>query len=320
MDMKISVAIPTCNRADILRKTLKGYSAQAGDHQMLEVLVVDDGSRDHTAATVEECSRASLVPVRYLYQENRGLAAARNHGLREAKGELILFGDDDIIPGSEMVAQHMAWHRRYPQPEVGVLGHVAWAPELRPSGFMKWETLYGPQFRFGYMEPGQEVGFGEAYFCNTSVKSCFLRQYGNFNEAFRQYGWEDLELGYRLMQKGWRMLYNPDAVGYHYKHERLDDVLRRIERGYQTWPLYLQTEAGAHHAALDQRRAPGAAMQKKPLAKRLLRPLKGPAMALLRPLVDTRIPLPRWVYESVWYHYATPLFDPKFWNDPQIES
>jgi glycosyltransferase involved in cell wall biosynthesis len=196
--MRISVIIPTYNRAEILSKTLRAYSEQTEDGPIFEALVIDDGSKDHTASVVRNWSSHSTLPVRYLWQENRGLAAARNHAIREAKGELLLFGDDDIIPSPKMVAEHLAWHREHPEKDVGVLGLVGWATEVNASPFMKWSGLYGPQFNFGYFKPGMQLDFRHTYFCNTSVKASFLAQHGVFSEEFRQYGWEDLELGYRL--------------------------------------------------------------------------------------------------------------------------
>jgi glycosyltransferase involved in cell wall biosynthesis len=300
--MRVSVVIPTYNRASTLRKTLEAYSAQSGDHRILEVLVVDDGSKDDTAAVVKECSRHCDF-IRYLRQENGGLSSARNHAIREARGELILFGDDDIIPASNMVAGHVAWHDKHPEPETGVLGYVAWAQELKPTPFMVWSGLYGPQFNFGFFKRGMQLDFRYAYFCNTSLKLSFLKRNGVFDERFRAYGNEDLELGYRLCQKGYRLLYNPDAVGYHYKYETFEDTVRRINKLYSGWPVFSETEAGQQFLRLvqNQSRPSGGKL------KKMLKPLKAWAIPLLRPLCDTHFPLPGWLYGMVFYHYVTPF-------------
>lgn len=306
MGSAISVIVPTFNRAAILRKTLEAYAAQSGDHRMLEILVVDDGSTDNTAPVVKELSRTSPVPVRHLYQQNSGLASARNHAIREAKGRLLLFGDDDIIPTPGMVAEHVAWHDLHPGKEIGVLGHVAWAREVRPTPFMVWSGLYGPQFRFGYCKPGLEVEPGLAYFCNTSVKTQFLRQNGVFDEAFRQYGWEDIELSCRLFRKGYRLLYNPKALGYHHKYETFDDTLRRSRLVRLSVPAFEATDGGRYYAERTARRAwkqtPIRRMVK--LVLRPFKPLTPVVMPLVRPLLDTQIPLPYWVYRRVFHYYA----------------
>lgn len=305
--MSISVIIPTYNRADVLRKTLEAYFAQSGDHQILEVLVVDDGSKDHTPSVVDECRRLSALSLRYLPQENQGLAAARNHAIREAKGELILFGDDDIIPSPGMVAEHVAWHARYREANVGILGYVTWAPELNPTPFMMWSGHYGPQFHFGYFKAGMELDFWHAYFCNTSVKTSFLSQNGVFDATFRHYGWEDIELSYRLHQKGYKLLYNPSALGYHYKYERFEDTLRRVRQLHRSQPLFATTEAGKYFAEQARRtsEANGTTPRIKAMARKLLSSLKGPTMPLLKHVLDTQIPLPAWLYEKVFHYYVT---------------
>ncbi|HXX44141.1 MAG TPA: glycosyltransferase [Candidatus Acidoferrales bacterium] len=303
--MRVSVVIPTYKRPHILRKTLKGYGAQVGNHEMLEILVVDDGSNDHSASVVEEFRNYSSVPIRYLYQENRGLAAARNHAIREAKGDLILFGDDDIIPSRSMVSEHVAWHYKNPEENAGVLGCVTWAPEVRPTPFMVWAGLYGPQFHFGHFMPGEQLEFWDSYFCNTSVKARFIGQEAVFNESFRQYGWEDIELSYRLYQKGYKLLYNPAAVGYHYKYETFDDTLRRIRKLNESTPIFASTDAGKFFFKKVNEQRIAAKRPTMGAARRLLGPLKAVLMPLFKPLLDTRIPLPGGLYERVLYHYST---------------
>ncbi len=302
--MRVSVIVPTYNRADVLSKTLCAYAEQSGDHQICEVLVVDDGSKDHTASIVEQWTKSPTMNVRYLKQENGGLSSARNHAIREAKGDLLLFGDDDIIPSRNMVANHVAWHRTHPEPKVGVLGLVAWAAEVNATPFMVWSGLYGPQFNFGYFKEGMELDFRHAYFCNTSVKASFLAQHGVFSEGFRQYGWEDLELSYRLCSHGYRLLYNPEAVGYHYKFETFENTRRRIETLYSTWPVFAKTDAGKRF--LELWRAGGGGGPRSALS-RAVGPLKSAVMPLIRPLVDTRIPLPHKLYDMIFYHYVTPF-------------
>jgi glycosyltransferase involved in cell wall biosynthesis len=87
----ISVILPTYNRAGWLEGTVRSILAQT--HAPVEVLIVDDGSTDDTA---EVCG-AFPPPVRYLRQENGGVSAARNRGIREARGEWIALADSDDL-------------------------------------------------------------------------------------------------------------------------------------------------------------------------------------------------------------------------------
>jgi glycosyltransferase involved in cell wall biosynthesis len=305
--VNVSVIIPTYNRADVLRKTLDAYGSQRGDHRLLEVLVVDDGSTDNTGAVVSDVKEAYAVRLRYLRQNNAGLAAARNHGIKEAEGELILFGDDDIVPAADMVSEHVTWHRRNPQTEVAILGNVSWAREMRPTPFMMWSGNSGPQFNFANFTPGSEIDFRYGYFCNTSVKTRFLLRSGVFDESFRTYGYEDVELSYRLAQNGYRLLYNPSAVGYHYKFERFEDTKRRVEQLYRSWPRFARTEAGREFLRLWNANRQKPAGRTRRALKGLLRPVKAYVMPVVKPLLNTRVPLPGWLYGQVFYHYVMPF-------------
>ena len=89
----ISVVIPTFNRAGFLEQAIGsvlGQSLACG-----EILVVDDGSVDATSEVVRKISESAEVPVRYLYQENKGASAARNKGIAEARHDLLCFLDSD---------------------------------------------------------------------------------------------------------------------------------------------------------------------------------------------------------------------------------
>lgn len=317
----ISVIIPTYNRAEILRKTLRAYGEQEGRDRILEVLVVDDGSADHTRSVADELCHSSCVPIRYLYQPNSGLAAARNHAIREARGELILFGDDDIVPDHTVVAEHLAWHRKYPEPNVGVLGYVAWADEVHPTAFMQWSGLYGPQFHFGRFRAGAELDYSQSYFCNTSVKASFLKQYGLFDEKFRGYGWEDIEYSYRLYTKGWRLRYNPRATGFHLKYETFDQCLRRIERLWlEAWPVFLDTEAGKHSFRLWSAERAQSSQHSSGGLGQVFKPMKRTLLPFLKRFMDSRVKLPDKVYDFVWYHYSKPIMDAAFSQRESIDS
>src|SRR5262245_27982400 len=101
---KVTIAIPTYNRADFLRQTLAGIAAQQFPRDHFEVLVIDNNSRDHTRTVVEEFAGAHPAP-RHVHEEKQGLDYARNRAIAEARGEIILFGDDDILVSPDWMAQ-----------------------------------------------------------------------------------------------------------------------------------------------------------------------------------------------------------------------
>ncbi|MEY2881326.1 MAG: hypothetical protein RLZZ15_3706, partial [Verrucomicrobiota bacterium] len=102
--IKVTVAIPTYNRADFLRQTLAGLAAQRFPRDHFEVLVIDNNSTDHTRAVVAEFAATHPAP-RYVREEKQGLDHARNRAVAEARGEVIVFGDDDILVESDWLAQ-----------------------------------------------------------------------------------------------------------------------------------------------------------------------------------------------------------------------
>lgn len=91
----VSVIVPTYDCAERLVHALASITAQSYPHERIEILVIDDGSTDDTAARVEEFAAHSPIEIRYTAQQNAGPAAARNHGLRLARGDVIAFLDAD---------------------------------------------------------------------------------------------------------------------------------------------------------------------------------------------------------------------------------
>jgi glycosyltransferase involved in cell wall biosynthesis len=294
---KLSVILPTYNRANILRKTLQAYQSQADQDRILEILVVDDGSSDDTADVVSKSARSSPTSIRYFHQAKGGQAAARNRGIREAQAEIVLLGDDDIIPALNMVAEHLAWHERYPEPAIAVVGAVPWSPEVDPTPLMKWWGLNGLSLK------EKEVSWAAGVLCNTSVKLAFLKENGIFDERFRDYGYEDIELCYRLAQKGLRMLVNHDCVGYHYKRVTFSDMCRRgwIMATTPSLKIFESTEAGQRYQANNARRRASRKYRLQTQLARFVIPLLTP----LKPLLDSRIPLPSVIYSAFYAYYGS---------------
>lgn len=289
----LTVVIPTYNRCETLKKALAAYQAQKAPEQIAEIIVVDDGSTDSTEQVVAQASKDSAIPVRYFRQENKGPAAARNVGIREAKSELILFTDDDIIPSPDLVGEHLKWHSKYPGEKTAVLGYVTWAPEINPTPFMRW---YGAEPLFAYAEIAGRTEIDSRFFytCNISLTQSFLERNGGFDEDFKAAAWEDVELGFRLTRTGMRLFYNAGAVAYHEQRTSFVDACRRYRKSMQSVEIFRQKGAAQEH--------PDLATDISPLKQRL----KGHLALLLSPLkklMDWRVPLPWRVYRTMFRIY-----------------
>ena len=140
--MSVTVVIPTHDRLALLHRVLAGLSTQGGD---FEVVVVSDGSTDGTAEYLR--GDATPVPVIAIVQANKGPAAARNAGIEHAHGDLVVFLDDDVVPGSGWLKAHVDAHRRLGADRV-VVGPMLDAPDHVYSPWVAWEqAMLARQYR-----------------------------------------------------------------------------------------------------------------------------------------------------------------------------
>jgi glycosyltransferase involved in cell wall biosynthesis len=292
----LTVVIPTYNRQGVLAKALEGYLTQTVPQFIRELLVIDDGSTDSTEAMVRDCTSRSPFPVRYLRQSNKGPAAARNLGVREALSRLVLFTDSDVIPKRDLVERHVEWHRQNPDMTAAMLGYLTWASEVNATPFMRW---YGEQklFAFRQLRNQNEADFRCFYTCNLSLKTVFLRTCGQFDEEFKTAAFEDNELGYRLSKQGLRLHYNRAAIGYHDQFFSFETACQKTRANAAASELFFSKEAG--QAVLKQikerQSRPGYALARA-LAigtARLLAPV--------RHILNSSIPLPGIVYHIFFW-------------------
>ena len=228
-DLSLTVIIPTYNRKDILKKCLNALFNQTFPQSDYEIIVIDDGSTDETEELIKSLMDSPYI-LRYLKQENKGPAAAKNVGIKNAQGEIILFIGDDIIASPALLEEHFNAHQKNPEENVAALGYVTWSPEIEITPFMKWLENGGPQFHFWQIKDKIEVDTHKYFYTsNISVKRKFLLENnGFFNEEFVYAASEDIELGYRMKIKGMILKYNKNAIVYHYHYTSLKDTCQRM--------------------------------------------------------------------------------------------
>ncbi len=221
----ISALICTYNRAPLLREALQALCAQTLERGRFEVIVVDDGSSDDTRQLVE--SFAALLPLRYAYQENSGLASGKNHGLFLARAPLVCFMDDDDVADPRFLEEHYLAHQRHPADQYAVLSHTDLAGPVRRSPLMHYVTEVRKHlFSYPDIRDGQVLDFSYFWGGRSSCKRGFLLEYGVFNPTFR-FGAEDIELGYRLARHGLKVVYARKALSHMIRTLSFDDFCRR---------------------------------------------------------------------------------------------
>jgi MoaA/NifB/PqqE/SkfB family radical SAM enzyme/GT2 family glycosyltransferase len=224
--LPLSVVICTFNRAELLAKTLGSLVGQTLDKGQYEVIVIDDGSSDTTRECVESFTR--ILPVRYFFQKNAGLASARNHGIYTARGQIIFFMDDDDVASASLLEEHLATHRKFPGENYAVLNYTTWASDLTVTPLMHFIAEVGCfLFSYPYIKDGDVLDYTYFWGGRSSCKRSFLIEHGVFNPVFR-FGCEDIELGYRLSHHGLKIIYNSRAVSYMNRAVGFDDFCGRL--------------------------------------------------------------------------------------------
>lgn len=228
----LSIVIPVLGRHEVLARVLDGLGAQRDAPSFEVVLVADAGEPDPAAVR----RLADAHGARFLQAKRPGASAARNAGWRAARQPVVLFLGADILPDARLLAEHAAWHDREPADEVGVLGHVAWADDLKVTPFMRWLER-GIQFDYGAL-PGDEASWAHLYTANVSLKRAFVARVDGFDEERFPFLYEDLDLGRRLAAHGLRLRYARAARGGHHHPAAPEDWERRvaaIARAERTW-------------------------------------------------------------------------------------
>jgi glycosyltransferase involved in cell wall biosynthesis len=217
--VKISVIVPVRDGAATLARCLDGLAAQSV--RPAEVVVVDNGSRDDTAALAQ----AHSLRPRVIREDRPGSYAARNAGIAVASSEFLAFTDADCIPDPHWL-----------EAACGVLaagaelaaGQVTPVISRRPSLWEKFDAGHHVDQR-KYVE---ELGFGAT--ANLLVRRSVFDDVGIFDARLRSGG--DREFCLRATAKGHRLTYAPDAIVSHHSRRTLRE----------TWQLHRRLGAGLH--------------------------------------------------------------------------
>jgi glycosyltransferase involved in cell wall biosynthesis len=191
MTPKVSVIIPTYNRAHLLPKAIGSVLAQTfGD---FELIVVDDGSTDDTAAVVE---RLEDERVSYIWQENQERSAARNHGLRLSRGEYVTFLDADDRFFPDKLARQVRFLDKHPDVDMVMSG---WVYEDETGTVIR---KVAPWRRTGELDLRAWLFDQTTHVAAMLIRREWLEKVGGFDVNFSVV--EDTDLWFRLALAGFR--------------------------------------------------------------------------------------------------------------------
>ena len=275
-DPELTVVIPTRDRRELLLATLEALAGQIGE-AAVEILVVDDGSKDGTGAGAAQWARNAGVALRVLNGTATGPAGARNLALGEASGACCLLLDDDVRPAAGMLDRHLSFHREHQEPRAALLGRVIPAAE-HDSELARWAHEEGALFGYRSLRPDQPVPPASVWSAQVSVKAELLRKVGGFDEGLRFF--EDVELANRLIAAGAHFSYDPESVGEHQQEITLEGLMARAR------------ESAAYFRALAER-VPETPLPRRPGTRHRVK------AGVLTALNAARV-RPRWVKRATW--------------------
>lgn len=226
----ISVVIPVYNQINSLCKVLNAFETQNYNKKLYEIIVVDDGSTDG----LKDISYFNIgkLNIKIIHQENKGRSAARNTGIKESKGDIIIFCDADRVPEVNFIKQHEKCYINGADIVIGASYDYFGRSDLMMintetdwraiNKFSRLPTYFKNISRI-YDKTGKtesKIVWLSFLVGNSSVKKGIIESVGGFDESYKEWGFEHFELAYRLYLKGYCFFMNEEAKSYHIPHLR----------------------------------------------------------------------------------------------------
>ena len=219
--MESSIVIPAYNAENTISNLIEVCLNQSVKS---EIIIVDDGSTDDTAEVIKK------YPVKYIYQENAGPAAARNAGSKAASGEMVCFTDSDCIPENNWVEKIV---NKYTSDQIGGVGG---SYDIANKDALLAKCIY-EEIVQRHMRTSSETDYLGSF--NLSYRKKVLEETNGFDESFKHASGEDNELSYRVKKAGYKLIFDKDIKVSHYHQTNLLKYLKEQYRhGYWRMKLY----------------------------------------------------------------------------------
>jgi glycosyltransferase involved in cell wall biosynthesis len=236
-----SIVIPTYHAQESLKECLGALLDQGVNEQGCEIIVVNDGGDDEVREHIVSLGNGSRI--RYLYQENKGPAAARNLGIENANGDVILFLDDDSLPTEKWFGEtRKAWERH--RDVHGIGGYVA---SRLSDGMCSCVNADLFNWFLDAQASGQHPNFLTT--CNGGYQKSALIKVGNFDQSFKTASGEDRDLNLKIVKAGGKLVLDRSIIVYHDRVLSLRSFLKKhMNYGKAAYEI--------HQRYPDQRRMP----------------------------------------------------------------
>jgi glycosyltransferase involved in cell wall biosynthesis len=223
----LSLVICTRNRAAQLVQTLKRVLAVRSQLKW-ELVVVDNGSTDKTAAVVAEYAAGCDHPVQIISEPGRGVSCAKNAGWRSARSNLIVCIDDDCYPAEDYLDSIFEGFSN--DPKLGFVGGRILLHDPTDRRITIQESLEPLSF-----PPGSFIRPGVIQGANIAYRKAALKEVGGFDLWFgggAPYSGEEAELMARISAAGWYGAYDPKPIVYHHHGRKTANDEWRLMRWY----------------------------------------------------------------------------------------
>jgi glycosyltransferase involved in cell wall biosynthesis len=220
----ISIITPSYNRVDELKYLYNSLQEQSVDLKLFEFIVSDDGSTDSTSETVKHWQTESNFPIKFITQENQGPGAARNHGLENSEGELILFIDSDC-------EAHPDWIKTFYEEYLNDSFDACGGPDGAKDDFTTLQKAIDFAMT-SFITTGGMRGHSEKMMAkffprthNMGIKRSVYEKVGGFGDL--RHG-QDIELSNRIRKSGARIKFLINAVVYHRRRTSIKQFFKQV--------------------------------------------------------------------------------------------